>query len=187
MPKRVRGDALTGGTGDVNPQLMHGRVTQSGADATTTQAFNVPIARLPQAGEDSALILEILKIWVDFPQGFNGTNAAETTFARAAAFSTVSFSTTPADFNEPTVFAIVKQAKRQAVPAAPNIIDIYSPIIEYDCTDGAGHGLLIGTDQIFVQAQSTATTDTNVIDWKILYRIKRVGLLEYIGIVQSQQ
>lgn len=57
----------------------------------------------------------------------------------------------------------------------------------HDLTDGAGHGILIATDQIFVQMKSQATGTANSAYIKLCYRWKNVGLSEYIGIVQSQQ
>jgi len=57
----------------------------------------------------------------------------------------------------------------------------------FDYTDGAGHGMLIATDQIFVLLQSANTTQQNTAECRILYRWKNIGLQEYVGIVQSQQ
>ena len=66
--------------------------------------------------------------------------------------------------------------------------------IEVDLTDGDGHGVLIATDQVTVQARYNASEPTADIpnqqfniEMKILYRFKQVGVLEYVGIVQSQQ
>jgi len=54
-------------------------------------------------------------------------------------------------------------------------------------SDSAGHGVLIATDNIYVQIKSQNTVSTNDVRLKIFYRWKNVGLQEYIGIVQSQQ
>lgn len=68
--------------------------------------------------------------------------------------------------------------------------------VEYhDLTDGAGHGVLIATDNIFLNVQVTNAAFNNVtadaisatFNCDILYRFKEVKLQEYIGIVQSQQ
>jgi hypothetical protein len=55
-----------------------------------------------------------------------------------------------------------------------------------DLTDGAGHGFLVATDQIYAQIASTNTGAAQSCDVKIMYRWKNVGLQEYIGIVQGQ-
>lgn len=64
----------------------------------------------------------------------------------------------------------------------------------HDLTDGAGHGVLIATDNIYFtlystcSATGTATTSVQAnATLALLYRFKRVNLQEYIGIVQSQQ
>lgn len=62
---------------------------------------------------------------------------------------------------------------------------VESPFVN-DLTDGAGHGILIATDQLFLQIASNSTTIANEVAFKILYRWKNVPLSEYIGIVQSQ-
>lgn len=70
------------------------------------------------------------------------------------------------------------------------------PVNWHDLTDGAGHGVLVATDNIFltlqtaatvVGASATITAATGFGECAILYRFKEVGLAEYIGIVQSQQ
>lgn len=65
----------------------------------------------------------------------------------------------------------------------------------HDVTDGAGHGILVATDNIFVACNftvasvfsTTADTASGAASCNILYRFKEVALAEYIGIVQSQQ
>lgn len=61
--------------------------------------------------------------------------------------------------------------------------------IEFDLTDGAGHGILVAVDKFYAQIHSTyvAWGGTGGIDFKFLYRFKKVSLAEYVGIVQSQQ
>lgn len=65
----------------------------------------------------------------------------------------------------------------------------------HDLTDGAGHGILIATDNIFLVVQGLLTSygaaTTGAIQAfaqaDLIYRFKEVALAEYIGIVQSQQ
>lgn len=63
-----------------------------------------------------------------------------------------------------------------------------------DFTDGAGHGILIATDNIFLTIVAQGASIDGVsynfagqgrVD--LLYRFKEITLQEYIGIVQSQQ
>lgn len=184
--KRGRKDLLTGGSGDVNPQYLSGRITQTSADATTSVSIPLPVSKIPQANQ--ATIIEILKIYVDFNNFFGGTAAIESDFSRKICFSTINFGGVQGEFNEPNLFCQVEQKKRGAFTALGTyyMYEGDNPFV-FDLTDGAGHGLLIATDNIFGQASSNLTTQTNVINYKILYRFKTVGLLEYVGIVQSQQ
>jgi len=58
---------------------------------------------------------------------------------------------------------------------------------EFDLTDGAGNGVLIATDQVFFEG-STDNAGSATNSWaKILYRVYNASVLEYVGIVQSQQ
>jgi hypothetical protein len=63
----------------------------------------------------------------------------------------------------------------------------YMEPLVLDVTDGAGHGVLIATDSIYAQVNSANTATTNTVYFKLLYRFKEVNIIEYVGIVQSQQ
>lgn len=188
--KRSRAESLTGGTGDTNPQFLHGRVTESGTDTTTTGTFSLPIRKVLEGSTNKATIVEILKIYVDFPTT-ETTAAGETVYTKTINFSTVSFGTTAASFNEPNLFGKLEQNSRRAFTATGTYGQTMNGTQVQDCildlTDGAGHGILIATDNIFVQVASANTAAAIAVDFKILYRFKNVGILEYVGIVQSQQ
>jgi len=75
-----------------------------------------------------------------------------------------------------------------AAPAASYQITDWTDIV--DLTDGAGHGLLVATDTIFIgtiQTSAAVPITGGSVAWRIMYRWKNVTLQEYIGIVQSQQ
>ena len=186
MSKKRPGESLTGGTGDVNPQFMHGQVIQSAADTTTTTQFPLPIQKV-QSGGQQATIVELLKIFVDFPN-FPVAVAGQSIMTMGINFSTISFGTTGPTWNEPNVFGRKSLESHNSFTAAGTMYQLFDGgPYELDLTDGAGHGILLATDNIFAQAVSGATGLTNTIPFKLLYRFKKVGLLEYIGIVQSQQ
>ena len=186
--KRVAtSDQLTGGTKDVNPQTMSGFLVLSAANTTTSAAQGTPIVRVgPQTGND-AIIMEILKIWADMPiQDLE--NAAVTTRSCILALTTYDPSTAAVSFADPRCLAMFRHEIRNAFTAAgTGILDIQEDPREMDLTDGAGHGMLVATDNIYLQGQSAGFTAAVRFNWKILYRFKRVSLVEYIGIVQSQQ
>jgi hypothetical protein len=71
--------------------------------------------------------------------------------------------------------------------AGTGITDLVNSPRKWDFTDGAGHGILVATDNIFIQASTNGQNTASLFRFKILYRFKSVSLVEYIGIVQSQQ
>jgi len=186
MAKRRRtGDQLTGGTGDVSPQLLSGLVLQTAADTTTTATIALPVNRIPGSDKD-VTIIELLKIWCDFPQ-LIGTAVGEVGYNLGVFFTTTSFGTTATTFNDPAVLALIQIQKRGAFTAAGTYFYRELGVESVDLTDGAGHGILVATDNMFAQCTSSSTGAANTVSFKLLYRFKRVSLVEYIGIVQSQQ
>lgn len=183
--RRTGGESLTGGSGDVNPQYMHGS-SQFGLTGTYMEySYNTPVVRIP--GGNDVTIMEILKIfiyWADFP----GATAARIDYYQDILFSTIAFGITEDTFFfEPNVFAMAKAERISAVQANPMLESDATPCpFVYDLTDGAGHGFLLAGDRFFVKVFNYLIP-TEKISWKILYRFKRVNLKEYVGIVQSQQ
>lgn len=183
MKRTVGG--LTGGTGDVNPQFLSFTAAQSGADTTTTTTQAIPIQRLPSGGRSQ--VMEVLKVFAQLPVFGAVASATEANDTVSVFLSTVSFGTTATTFSEPRVFWGSHRSMEGAFTAAGTYARTEESIEVADLTDGAGHGFLVATDNIFCQVQSTGTGGTNTARIKILYRWKNVGLAEYIGIVQSQQ
>lgn len=188
MSKRSRmGDQLTGGTRDVNPQLLSAStLTQSAADTTTTLEVALPVTRIPQSAK--ATIIEILKIFVTLTALPASASATEVIDTQTLAVSTASGGTTALAFNDPRVIALVNTGSRSAFTAAGTYFSLIgNNVHEVNLTDGAGHGLLIATDSIFLQLASSGTGNANSAYVKILYRYKSVGIMEFVGIAQQQQ
>lgn len=184
--KRKRG-TLTGGTGDVNPQFLSSAIPLNGATAETS--IQLPVTRIPQSGV--ATIIEIIKIWWDWKDTSTTAAAGVRTELAVVTFGTKSFGATKnAGMGEPTVFAVFSLANSNAFTAAGTYDAVWNPIQMMDFDDGAGHGILVATDKMYVQTTmgtNTATTDNTGWSFKMLYRFKNVGIEEYVGIVQSQQ
>lgn len=53
--------ALTGGTGDVNPQQLFFRVAQTGADVNTETEIPLPVPRGYSSKKGYAIVLELLR------------------------------------------------------------------------------------------------------------------------------
>jgi len=174
MPKESV--SLTGGSGDVNPQLLTGVITQTGADAITSGSFALPIQRLQNQGK--AQVVELLKAWVRWPVPPEADSQIQ------VAFSTSDLGTAAAAaFNNPKIFAMFSTVYRITTSGAVQI----NRQDGIDLTDGAGHGIIIATDQFWAQVDSGTTSLANAVSFKFLYRFKNVTYVEYIGVVQSQQ
>lgn len=183
MYKRRRRDTLTGGTNDVNPQFMNLSLTQSGIDTFTQSATQIPIQRLATMGR--AQVMEVLKVFFqtsDITVGAAGTTARQVT----AALTTKSFAAA-VQLNEPTCFAIYQKGVTNAFSAGGSgtIASEMEPYV-IDLSDGAGHGFLVASDNIYLQVSSANSGVANLANVKILYRWKDVSVQEYVGIVQSQ-
>jgi len=181
MPK----DTLTGGTKDVNPQFYSGVAHMSAADTTTSTGFPLPVTRIPTA--NNVTIIEVLKVYCDLQDLGAIAEVTEISESVMAIFTTVNFGVTKAYFNEPNCWAFFRKNREAAFTAGGTYSDTSEEPLVLDLTDGAGHGILLATDQFFVQVSSTNTVALNSCFFKILYRFKTVGIAEYVGIVQSQQ
>ena len=187
--KRTASDQLTGGTKDVNPQYLSGTITLSAANTATEVTLGTPIVRVgPQTGGKS-IIMELIKLWVELPQ-LDLDNAAATNRSLVFSMSTSSSGATPAivQLSNSRGLAFIAEEVRNAFTAAgTGLLWMNSDPHCWDFTDGAGHGILVATDNIFIQANSVGLTAAATWNWKLSYRFKEVSLVEYIGIVQSQQ
>lgn len=178
--------SLTGGTGDVNPQLFSGDNIMAVANAQRTVAFITPISRLPKFGT-RATVMEILKIYVYIAEEIMGV-AVETIKECTVGFTTKDFATTPFNASEPTCFAyFVKDIIGAFTALGSYMCQVAEEPKVIDLTDGQGHGVLVATDYIYVSVNTGGYAAPGSAQFKILYRFKNVPLTEYIGIVQSQQ
>ncbi len=182
--KRTRGESLTGGTGDVNPQLITQLITNTTVNGFIENSISLPVNRLGNKAGKS-VIIEILKVFFDVPE-FDTISASigGRAFGRLQ-LSTISQTTiAPASS---TTFAYSIKTWKGAFSTSGTFESINSDPAMFDLTDGAGHGLLIATDKIFLAMDTFgfAAVGSGIV--KILYRFKEVALTEYIGIVQSQQ
>lgn len=169
---------LTGGTGDVNPQYLSINIAQTAADSTTAVTFPLPLPRF-QPTKNRSIVLEVLRVT------FLLRTANWVFVNNARIFCNVSTSNTAFGVDDHQTFATFTQTYQQTLLAA-NVNYIWNGPKEVDTTDGAGHGLLVATNAITVALGSVLTSDTNVVDLKLWYRYKEVGLTEYIGIVAQQ-
>ena len=179
---------LTGGTLDVNPQFMLIATNQLLADITITSSIAVPISRIGGGSKQRVVIIELLKIfWQMSDMGTVGTPLEVSEEIRGF-LGTSNLGTVNVGPTNPAVIMWAQIRRHGAFTAAGSYMAYATvrPIIT-DLSDGAGHGVLVASDRLFLQIQSTNTIQANAVECRILYRFKEVSLAEYIGIVQSQQ
>jgi len=169
---------LTGGTGDVNPQILTFDLRQEAADIEISESIRIPVPRFSSKG-GRAIVFEVLwidTIFVNVPQA-----------PAVAQFLVGSLSTsTNTAASDANTFSVESLDTTQSL-AASTSFQLTPTVLRKYFTDGAGHGFLIATDTITAEVGSQFTLALNLIVWKIGYRFKEIPLAEYIGIVQGQQ
>jgi hypothetical protein len=185
MSKRRRGpsDNITGGTGDYNPQYYTMSLLQTAADTSTTAAFPLPVPRFQGSGRsDRSTIMEILKvyfIWDDF-----------TAVAAQSAYNCFLTTSNSDGASSAEVFSggsLIAWSSIDGIFATQVGFQLNNRTTSIDLMDGAGHGFLVATDNVYLSVRTTATGRANTVYTRLLYRLKDVTLQEYIGIVQGQQ
>lgn len=172
---------LTGGTGDVNPQLLSITETQTAADTTTQAEVALPVPRVGTK-KGRSIVIELLWVvlnWASY------TLPPNTVVNYTALLSTASGAITTADPR--TVYSHAAQFNLSGIGGGPQDGPMHALTFRSDFTDGAGHGVLIATDAVFFTVATTLSGAVNAANVKVAYRFKEVSLEEYIGIVASQQ
>lgn len=175
---------MTGGTGDVSPQLLNMSTATSAANTFTQIEIGLPIPRFSQR-KGKAIVVEMLKAFYNMPLKDNNYAAGGESSVAQAQVSTKSLAAIA--FSDPTVFSFAEKEYRGAFTAAGTYSSVNLEPFQQDMTDGAGHGVLVATDSIFMGVNTSNFAGTGGFTVKLLYRWKEVNVEEYIGIVQSQQ
>ncbi len=186
---RSSGGSVTGGTGDIKPQIMTVLVrAPAGTDSHSVEEITVP--RLVMGGRDFTTVMEILK--VDWYLGMRDLQDGDSTFYGYLSFRTIvatesatSLASFPTAVANPNVFGAVL-INSIFVPGAGGGASVSTLPLSVDMTDSNGNGILVATDRMFATdgaVNNTALTEGIV---KILYRMVNITVQEYVGIVQSQ-
>lgn len=192
--------ALTGGSGDVNPQALKVRATVSASTSAVgwyfaTTSVAIPVQRLPSGSK--AQVLEILKLdWNTSGCASAGGDAEYFSIA----LSTRSYGTSSISYKKADPYVLFfEMADTDAVAMDGGFMPGVTPTGNSgwydsnteDMTDGAGHGVLYGGDQLYLQigirtpstASSVNAAEASLVIW---YRWKNVGFNEYVGMVVTQ-
>lgn len=210
-------DKLTGGTDDVNPQqlIMIGEdVWNSGSTGSggyrhqiPNPAWDINRAITPGCGK-KAVVLEILKVWL-LTEILNmetsmGANPQVETIITLVSSPTI-ISPIPIGSGYVQTMEWVTQSTRDVPTLNTNVLAISESHVtspttpsgsgianpnewqETDLTDGAGHGVIVGNQYLYVlratRIDATAGPSTNMESYygvKILYRYKYISYDEFV-------
>ena len=185
---RTSGGSVTGGTGDVKPQIL---TLDSGTAAAlsdyTVNRIALPVPRFG-AMKTKATIFEIL--YVDWYMGIedladheNTKFAYLTTSTTRQSGDTASFPSAATDVTDPKTFAFVLRDQTLETSGASEV----AMPVRINLTDNNGNGHLVATDQLSIVFADVAGSIVASAVAKVGYRLVNVGIQEYVGIVQSQQ
>ena len=201
MAKRSK-DTLTGGTGDVNPQYACIQVVPA-VSATGVGSNAVPIVLpvLPNLGgtQDTAQVVELLKVDFDFgglptPTGTQLQATTSLRLAYNAATASAAITAGTAHIGNPLIITENSTTYQSyfvggAVGAGVAFATVSEHNRQVDLTDQAGHGLLVAVPTIWFGLGFNGWPVNSAPggpSCRVTYRLKRVRLIEYIGIVQQQ-
>lgn len=190
--KKRKANLDTGGTDDVRPQIMTFTQDQFTINTEQVDVFATPVPR-SSFTKDMAQVMEILH--VDFYFHLDpGTSMNTERFAtlstaipaNAVTGTLVTFPRVRAAIADPRTLAGVMYTRTIIGPGTGDIVVETGYPLKVDLRDGAGHGVLVATDSLVLVFGGTLQSTTVACTLKIMYRMINIGIMEYIGIVQSQ-
>jgi len=197
MSRKKQDTGLTGGTGDVNPQMFRFPLIERSAGSgsqSTEVTVPTPLPGFNAVATNKAVVMEVLRVYFSAEYAFNaGTNhnVQQQTMAFLAGGAAPSGAYVRAALASPRVVAVHQWRKdTRASAAAGEGSSAADATWSFDLTDGAGHGFLVAAPNVTFEwrlaANGSATLAESFYSCAFLYRFKEVALSEYIGILNSQ-
>ena len=190
-PKRKIANISTGGTEDVRPQILPLSEEQAILGEESVFTFQTPVPR-SAFSKDLAQVMEVLSVLFYFnhpatvPVGFMYAVLSTAIPGNAITGTVVTAARARTQIADPRVIACaMENIDNAGAPGTGSIGVAYPNMV--DLRDGAGHGVLVAVDQMVFTIGALATASAIAVTVKILYRMINVGVMEYVGIVQSQQ
>lgn len=173
---------LTGGTGDLKPQIWTIDTTQDTAATEIIESHATPVPRFGGATRTKAAVMEILKVYF-YTEANTAINADTTVQATVHTSEPTAGNNFPTNVARPACFAGINLSKQfETSGVGYNVLPL-----TVDLTDSAGNGFLVATDRIWTVFNTAGLSAVEELTIKLLYRLVSVGITEYVGIVQSQQ
>ncbi len=185
MSKRTK-DILTGGTGDVNLQTLSARV-QTGAPVAGVSfgetRVPVPVLRVAQ-NPNTAQVIEAL--WCEFEFSSLGLFVPSFDGAGDSVRASITTNSQPSMPHLDNSNLIALTGFRAWMFNAPGPGAAGDTVLRVDLTDQAGHGMIIATQDIFLQGSGINMAVPLAIPFRMGYRFKLVSLQEFVGLaIQS--
>ncbi len=169
-----RRDALTGGTGDTNPQVYGIVVTQTGDDNGQETELPVPVLRMGMS-MTRAQVIEVTK--VEFQLPYPPVGIADSTQTYSCSLTSRSIGAFIASLAEPNLLAkFEKQVNFEHIGTGDGLtVTTHEAIKVFDLTDGAGHGILVTSANLYFQMNTSNTASPSTFGVRIFYRFKQIG------------
>lgn len=169
-------------TKDVYPNYLTSNVVQTADNAIATEQIFMPIPRV-QGQAKKATVMEFL--WVDYAAhgvSLNGVGE-ELTFSLTTQKPSTAIAVLRADAPGVLMFS---QMLFSVLTSGASLLK-WPQTHNFQTADG--HGLLVATDSIQANIDTAAQAGGTraEIDFRIFYRFVDIDVMEYVGIVQSQQ
>ena len=208
--RSTTGYELTGGTGDVNPQLFkfnplanpvqYNPGAAAGQFYELSQSITTPLNGYQSTSQSGrATVMELLKVFIEVIALFDAAAGTQTVFTEFGALLTGPAPNNVAQaatdgFVAPRALAAWNSIRAVGEGTSESNTPPGEAMHVYDMTDGAGHGVLIASPQLSLVERVNLRGGSNfipagnlAIHVAFLYRFKDVPLQEYLGILQSQQ
>jgi len=166
---------------DVNPQFIRARVVESATNTYTEIPVSLPTVQ--QLSDGKSLVIEILKIFINTQMpDFQNVIISDTTVQLTTKPQTdlVRLSNPTTIFTESKTIFCVDTAATDATLVYKS--DDSTKV--YDYSDGAGNGYLVGSNLVYFGIKGTNNMAAKNANIAILYRLKKVGASELIGMIQ---
>lgn len=140
---------------------------------------------MPPVGPDEAVVMEILKVgWAVGNADTVVQGAASQQQIRMRLCVGVAPSSLPTTYANQVVCYMEDQYSDAITTSGGNDKRHVFPIW-HDYTDGSGHGILVAAKQLHLAAATSGFAAATFFQASIIYRWKKVGLVEYLGMLAS--
>jgi len=167
---------------DYFPNYMSWKITQTAADAYTTDKIYTPIPRNQIITGNKAIVMELLWLECD-PHNMHFNNELEEVFW-ALTTGSPDISMNPTGFISNGGCIAYGSACMHMLTSGASISR--KPYIT-NLQSADGHGILLATDSFNVLVDTLNSGYTNIFYFRLYYRFVQINTMEFIGLIQSQQ